>query len=52
MLNYNHLPLVEIDRIVNKAKQYTQESTIAKSVEDDDKSITLDALLCIIMYYD
>ena len=64
--HYNYLSRGEINKIFKKAKQYIKESTIAKSLteyddydydydDDDDPKdnpITLDALICIIMYCD
>ena len=47
MLNYDYLTHGEINNLMNKAKQYIQESAIAKSLR-----ITLDALICICMYCD
>ena len=47
MENYCSLPYVEINKIVNKAEQCIQKSTIVKSL-----GITLECLTCILMYCD
>ena len=58
MLNYKYLSNDNINQIINKAKQCIKESTIAKSlvvkpwIFDDNKPITLDAMICLIMYCD
>ena len=52
MENYNYLPHGEINKIINKATQYIQESTIAKSLKHYDEPITLNELICICMYCD
>ena len=53
MENYNYLPHVEINKILNKAKCYLQESAIAKSLVNVWYGpITLEQLICIIMYCD
>ena len=58
MINYNYLSHDEINKIFEKAEQYKKESTIAKSLSygdwvfGDGEPITLDALICLIMYCD
>ena len=51
MLNYKYLSFRKYKKIIKKGKQCVQ-THIAKSMIYSDKEISLDALICIIMYCD